>query len=120
MLFALGTTNIPKTNAIREALATCPYMTGHTVMIEGFKVASGVPDMPLTLHDLRLGAKNRVEEVRRLCPQADFCVGMEGGVYRDMIGDEYWLIGVVYMEDAAQVGHYGYSCHMRVPDQVMA
>lgn len=26
MLFALGTTNTPKTNAIREALTDCPFM----------------------------------------------------------------------------------------------
>ena len=53
MLFALGTTNTPKTNAIREALDACPFIRGHKVQILGYKVASGVPDMPLTLSDLR-------------------------------------------------------------------
>lgn len=53
MLFALGTTNTPKTNAIREALDVCPFIRGHKVQILGYKVASGVPDMPLTLSDLR-------------------------------------------------------------------
>ncbi len=57
--------------------------------------------MPLTLLDLRMGAKNRAEEVRRLCPEAKFFVGMEGGVYRDGVGDEYWLTGIVYMENEA-------------------
>ncbi len=33
--------------------------------------------MPLTLHELREGAKNRAGEVRRLCPEANFFVGME-------------------------------------------
>lgn len=77
MLFALGTTNTPKTNAIREALTNCPFMVGHQVQILGYKVASGVPDMPLTLDDLRDGARNRAQEVRRLCPEANFFVGME-------------------------------------------
>lgn len=77
MLFALGTTNTPKTNAIGQALAACPYLDGHEIQIMGFKVASGVSDMPLTLGDLRLGAKNRTEEVRRLCPEADYFIGME-------------------------------------------
>lgn len=40
MLFALGTKNIPKTQALRDALEVCPYMHGHTVDIQGFKVAS--------------------------------------------------------------------------------
>lgn len=77
MLFALGTTNTPKTNAIHEALSSCPFMVGHEVNIQGYKVASGVSDMPLTLSDLREGAKNRAQEVRRLCPEANFFVGME-------------------------------------------
>lgn len=40
MLFALGTTNTPKTNAIREALTTCPYLAGVDVDIQGYRVAS--------------------------------------------------------------------------------
>jgi non-canonical (house-cleaning) NTP pyrophosphatase len=77
MLFALGTKNIPKTQALRLALENCPYMAGHDIDIQGFKVASGVSDMPLTLSELREGAKNRAQEVRRLYPEAHFFVGME-------------------------------------------
>lgn len=33
MLFALGTTNIPKTNAIHEALDSCPYLQGQDVEV---------------------------------------------------------------------------------------
>lgn len=40
MLFALGTTNTPKTNAIREALTTCPYLAGVDVDIQGYRVDS--------------------------------------------------------------------------------
>lgn len=119
MLFALGTTNTPKTNAIHEALSSCPFILGHDVKIQGYKVASGVSDMPLTLSDLREGAKNRAQEVRRLCPEANFFVGMEGGVYQDSEGEEYWLTGIVYMENEAGEGHFGYSCHMPVPTEVV-
>lgn len=77
MLFALGTTNTPKTNAVHEALKSCPFMIEHTIDIRGYKVASGVSDMPLTLGELRDGARNRTEEVRRLCPEANFFIGME-------------------------------------------
>lgn len=77
MLFALGTTNVPKTNALRDALSVCPYLQEHEIDISGFKVASGVPEMPLTLSELREGSKNRANEVRRLCPEANFFVGME-------------------------------------------
>ncbi len=118
MLFALGTTNIPKTNAIREALTTCPYLIWQEIQIQGFKVASGVADMPLTLADLRTGAKNRAQDVRRLCPEANFFIGMEWGVYEDSVWGEYWLTGIVYIEDIEGEWHYGYACHMPVPDKV--
>ncbi|MCB9806349.1 DUF84 family protein [Candidatus Peribacteria bacterium] len=75
--------------------------------------------MPLTLVELREGAKNRAQEVRRLCPEANFFVGMEGGVYHDTIGDESWLMGVVYMEDISGEGHFSYTCHMPVPQAVI-
>lgn len=55
--------------------------------------------MPLTLDELRTGAKNRARAVRLLIPQADYYIGMEGGVYQDNVGEEYWLTGVVYIEN---------------------
>lgn len=119
MLFALSTKNPPKTNALREALAECPYVLGEEVQIMGFKVASWVPDMPLNLSDIRAGAKNRVEEVRRLCPEANFFVGMEAGVYKDLIWDEWWLMGAVYIEDKTGEWHYAYTCHIAVPKVVI-
>jgi len=119
MLFALGTTNTPKTNAIREALTTCPYLLGVDVDIQGYRVASWIPDMPLTLAELRTGAKNRAIAVRLLCPEANYFVGMEGGVYRDSVWEEHWLTGLVYMENRDWQGHFGYSCHMPVPEIVV-
>lgn len=119
MFFALGTTNIPKTQALRTALESCPYVAEHEIDIQGFKVASWVPEMPLTLAQLREGAKNRAQEVRRLCPEANFFVGMEWGVYHDSIGDESWLMGVVYIEDISEEGHFAYTCHMPVPRAVI-
>ena len=53
----------------------------------------------MNLEDIRIGAKTRVEEVRRLCPEAHFFVGMEAGVYKDSVGTESWLMGTVYIED---------------------
>ncbi len=49
----------------------------------------------------------------------DYFIGMEWWVYRDSEGEEYWLIGVVYIENHDGVGNFGYSCHLRVPDAVV-
>lgn len=119
MLFALSTKNTPKTQALRDALSGCPYFVWNEIEIVWFKVASWVPEMPMTLEDIRVGAKNRVAEVRRLCPEAHFFVGMEAGVYPDSVGEESWLMGAVYIEDKGGEGHYGYTCHIPVPQVVM-
>lgn len=56
--------------------------------------------MPTTLEELRTGAQSRAIYTRRESRDADYFVGMEGGVYRDYEGEEYWYLGVVYIEDA--------------------
>ncbi len=117
MHFAIGTTNQPKSAAIEYVLSTSPYTSGAT--FSNHKVASGVPDMPTTLEELRTGAKNRAIYTRREESNADYYVGMEGGVYQDSGWEEYWLIGVVYIENSEGQWYYGYSCHLRVPDAVV-
>jgi non-canonical (house-cleaning) NTP pyrophosphatase len=117
MHFAIGTKNIPKSAAIAHVLATSPYTWGAT--FSNYSVSSGVPDMPTTLAELRKGAKNRAVFTRREKPDADYFVWMEGGVYKDFEWEEYWLIGVVYIENREGEWYFGYSCHLRVPDTVV-
>jgi inosine/xanthosine triphosphatase len=117
MHFAIGTTNKPKSEAIEHVLGTSPYTGGAT--LSNHKVVSWVPDMPTTLAELRNGAKNRAIFTRREKSDADYFVWMEGWVYRDSEGEEYWLIGVVYIENRDGLGYWGYSCHLRVPDSIV-
>ncbi len=117
MHFAIGTTNKPKSEAIEYVLAHSPYTSGAT--FSNHKVASGVPDMPTTLSELRTWAKNRAKNCKWEYPDADYYVGMEGWVYQDSEWGEYWLIGIVYIENRGGIGHYGYSCHLRVPDAIV-
>jgi inosine/xanthosine triphosphatase len=117
MHFAIGTTNTPKSEAIEQVLSNSPYTDW--VTWSNHEVSSWVPDMPTSLEELRTWAKNRAIFTRREKPNADYFVGMEGGVYRDMEGENYWLIGVVYIEDREGKWHYGYSCHLEVPEKVV-
>lgn len=117
MHFAIGTTNKPKSAAVEHVLATSPYTSGAT--FSGHRVASGVPDMPTTLEELRTWAQNRARNTKAENPDADYYIGMEWWVYKDREWDEYWLIGVVYIENQDGRGNYGYSCHLRVPDAVV-
>ncbi len=118
MHFAIWTTNKPKSDAIEHVLSICPY-TAWQATFSNHKVASGVSDMPTTLEELRTWAKNRAIFCRREKEDADYFVGMEGGVYKDYEGEEYWLIGVVYIENQDWEWYFGYSCHLRVPDAVI-
>ena len=117
MHFAIGTANKPKSEAIEHVLATSPYTSGAT--FSNHRVPSGVPDMPTTLEELRTGAKNRAVYTRREKPDADYFVGMEGGVYKDYEWEEYWYLWVVYIEDKAGKWYWGYSAHLRVPPRVV-
>lgn len=117
MHFAIGTTNKPKSEAIESVLASSPYTQWAT--FSNHKVPSGVLDMPTTLAELRNGSKNRAVYTRREQPDADYFVGMEWGVYRDSDGENCWLLGVVYIEDRVGDWHFGYSCHLEVPEKVV-
>ncbi|HEX6938759.1 MAG TPA: inosine/xanthosine triphosphatase [Longimicrobiales bacterium] len=48
--------------------------------VEGVSVPSGVSHQPMSDEETLLGACNRAEAARRAAPDADFWVGMEGGV----------------------------------------
>ncbi len=47
---------------------------------QGMSAASGVSDQPMTDAETRRGALNRVTNARQALPDADYWIGMEGGV----------------------------------------
>lgn len=48
--------------------------------ITGINVSSGVSDQPITDDETLVGAKNRAENLRKEFPDADFRIGIEGGI----------------------------------------
>lgn len=57
-----------------------------SVEVSGAEVESGVSDQPMSDEETLEGARNRAENVRTAYPEADFWVGIEGGVHRDNYG----------------------------------
>jgi inosine/xanthosine triphosphatase len=94
---AVGSTNPVKVEPVRSVLVRA-FPEAKIVPIE---VASGVPEQPIGLEQMRLGAQNRaahaLEEVLSRNQQADgsavWSVGLEGGI--DFEGEIAWLTGVV-------------------------
>lgn len=74
----VGSGNPVKIEAARAAFRRVFPGDGHRV--EGIAVPSGVSDQPRGIAETRRGARNRAGEVSELRPEADFWVGIEGGV----------------------------------------
>ncbi len=53
---------------------------GETFVISGVPAASEVPDQPMSDEETVKGATNRANNISRLKPEADYWVGIEGGL----------------------------------------
>lgn len=70
--------------------------------VGGMSVESGVSAQPMTDGETLQGALNRVRAVRTAEPQADYWVGIEGGV--DLHGAQLEAFAWVVVMDAARIG----------------
>ena len=84
--------------------------------VEGIGVPSGVSDQPMSEEETRLGAYNRAQGAKDARPEADFWVGLEGGIAEDhgMMQAFDWM--VVMGRD--NVG-YGRSAGFMLPPAVV-
>lgn len=73
----VGTTNRPKIEAVRQALAA--YVAD--ARVDGVAVASGVPEQPVGLEEIVRGARGRAARARASGP-CDLGVGIEDGLFR--------------------------------------
>ncbi|MEM7367778.1 MAG: inosine/xanthosine triphosphatase [Bacteroidota bacterium] len=51
-----------------------------TWTVKGVSIPSGVSDQPRNEEETRLGARNRAEGAKKKFPEADYWVGIEGGI----------------------------------------
>lgn len=73
----VGSTNPVKIASVRDAFQQALYQQA---TVQGARVLSGVPDQPFSDQDTLLGARNRAHNARTQHPEADFWIGIEGGV----------------------------------------
>jgi len=69
---------------------------GETFQAEGVSAPSGVSDQPMGDEETLQGALNRAGSARRLAPDADYWVGIEGGCH-EMDGDLLTFAWIVVM-----------------------
>jgi inosine/xanthosine triphosphatase len=119
---AVGSTRRPKLNAVKEAAKTIAAVVGDcAVEVEGHEVDSGVGHTPTSREELMRGARQRAEalqeKLRAANQNADFYVGVEGGL--DAVSENG--IKRVFLESWAYVtngnrGHFGCSGSIELPE----
>lgn len=78
MIVIVASKNPVKINAVRAAFAL--HFPGESLALKSVSASSGVSDQPVGDDETRLGARNRVAAAQRLVPEADYWVGLEGGI----------------------------------------
>ena len=78
MKVVVASKNPVKIQACREAFEK--QFPGEAIETVGLAAESGVNDQPLSDNETRQGAINRSHNARELQPNADYWVGLEGGV----------------------------------------
>ena len=91
MKIVLGSNNIPKKNAVITAFSSA-YKNGE-IDVECVATDSGVSSHPTSVTDSLQGAINRLNDARRQRPDADYHVGIEGGLLQS--DGRAWEIGWV-------------------------
>lgn len=78
MRVVVASRNPVKVNAVRDAFDS--QFPGSVIELHSIDVDSGVAEQPVTDEETRRGARNRAENAAQSMPDADFWVGLEGGI----------------------------------------
>ena len=124
IVIAVGSTRRPKLDAVRDALSALGPKVGAGADFEvvGMDVSSGVRHTPLSREETMSGARNRVEEIRRIASDQgkpwNFLVGLEGGIDVVRENEVRWafLENWAYVSDAAGRGAFGQSGAILLPE----
>lgn len=115
MLVAVGSISPVKVEATRKAFS----MYFHDFRLESVAVPSGVNPYPWSDGEMLEGALNRARGALKVFPEADFVVGLEGGLQQL----ETWMmvkqIAVVISGGEVGVGmSSGYDCPRGILEQI--
>jgi len=92
----VASTNPVKVRAAADAFAS--MLPDTELKVDGVSATSGISDQPKTDEETRRGARNRVRSAMHDHPEADFWVGIEGGIER--IGGEFMTFAWVAIRRA--------------------
>lgn len=99
----VGSHNPIKLETTKEAFGI--VFTGIPLEFETFNAPSDIADQPMGIDETRMGAKNRTDACKKEYPQADFFVGLEGGL--EKLENDYWAFAWMCVQNID--GRYGYG-----------
>jgi len=115
LVIAVGSSSYVKVEAARLAFAA--VFPSAAIEATGYSVPSSVPSQPMDDHTTMLGAANRAMRAAAQNPQANFSVGLEGGLC--VIDGHYWFARAwaAILRD----GKFGYgsSQSFAIPEKIM-
>jgi len=88
----IASRNPVKINAVKRAFQK--VFPGEDFMLEGISVSSNVSDQPIGDEETINGASNRAKNAMNSTPDADYWVGIEGGVEKTKygVGSFSWVV----------------------------
>lgn len=112
MKIAIWTKSPPKVAAMEDAIKKCPYFKWKEIEIIPLKVDSEISDMPVSMEENMIWAKNRALNSSKEV-EADYYIWMEW--WTSFFWDKTYLFGVVYILNNSWEGHFWISNMMEVP-----
>ena len=104
MIIAVGSTNITKIEPVKSVFSHYFKDT----KVEGVNVTSGISDQPMSEGEMYKGALNRAKKAIKLVRNAEYGVGIEGGLQKYCFGwHEHSLIVIINNRNEIGVGSSG-------------
>lgn len=112
MKILVGSENQDKINIVKDSLTEFHLK----VDVSGTKVASGITKQPLDKKTTKAGAINRANNVKIQNPEADFWIGLEGGLHD--YGEGYHLVTYACLIDKNNNKYIGEGEEIHLPEIV--
>lgn len=112
-LIIVGSKNPVKINSTETAFSEA---FSKSFLVNGVNAASGVSDQPIGSHETFQGAKNRAQNARKTFPEADYWVGIEGGIEEDEHG--MYAFAWIYIENRRTISGQSKTGTFYLPEEV--
>lgn len=112
MKIIVGSQNRDKLKIVKDALTELHLKAE----VEGVKIRSGIAGQPLDKKATKKGAVNRAKDAREKVPDADFWVGLEGGLHD--YGEGYHLVTIACLIDKSGKDFIGEGEEIHLPISV--